>query len=86
MDVNKIAAVSSILVGIVFILQSGGLIYILLQMSSAISALAALPGAGEAVTGMISPYLTIGWLFAILTLVAGIVTFIAGIGYLAQKG
>ena len=85
MDTNKIAAFSSVLIGIVFILQSIGLMYVLMQMSKVILTLAALLGAGEAMTGMVSPYLTIGWLFAILTFVAGIVTFIAGIGYFFQK-
>ncbi|MBI2970982.1 MAG: hypothetical protein HYY37_01025 [Candidatus Aenigmarchaeota archaeon] len=84
MDINKFAAIGSVFTGLLFLLQAGILGYVMLQLSSGISALGALPG-GEAIAGAVGPYIMVGWIFVALSLISGLISLIVGVMYFLQK-
>jgi len=85
MDINKLASISSILIGITFILWGAGIIYGLLLVSSTISAMSAIPGMGAAISSMFDPVLTFGWIFGIIAFISGILSVMTGAVYLMHK-
>ncbi len=84
MDINKFAAIGSIFTGLLFLLQAGIFAYALLGLNSVVAAMSAVPG-GAAISGAISPYVTVGWIFAALSFVSGLISLVVGVMYFLQK-
>lgn len=78
---SKFLAIAGTLSGIFFIVMGGISIYILITLGGALAAFEALAAAGGAagVTGMFSGYIWLGWIFAVIELLAGIFWIIFGI-------
>jgi len=88
MNINKLAAASSILIGIVFIVIGAGMIYAMMQISSVLTLFTSNPlmgAVGTMMNNFMSPYMIFGWIFGILAFIAGIVSIITGAAYLMQK-
>ena len=84
MDINKLAAVGSVLTGLLFLTQGALVLFVMLQMNALLSAAAVFPG-GSAVSGAAGPFMIIGWAFGILSLLSGLISLITGIMYFLQK-
>ena len=82
---EKLASFGFILLGLVFLFQSIGMMYVLVTISGLIEGISTI----GAVTGTTVPsfttYLIAGWVYAILLLITGVVCLLAGGGSLLEK-
>lgn len=85
MDINTLASISSIFIGISLILWGFSILYVMLTMSPFIAGMASVPVVGTSVYSILSPYITFGWMLGISTFIAGFLSIITGIVYLVHR-
>jgi len=74
---EEILGLSLMFIGFTYLLSGIGLVYLLITVGS-------IPGMGTILPQLIT-YIIAGWFFAILTLVTGFITLIAGVAFLVKK-
>ena len=72
MNANKMLAVTLLLLGILFVLMGGGIIYVMMMVSSALSN----PLLAGAAPGAMS-YVALGWVVGVLQFITGILAIVS---------
>jgi len=82
----KLNGLANALTGIVFLIMGIGLMWVLVEVGQLFAEVSALgiPGVEEAL-GPIGFYMSLGWVFSVITLLAGIVNLAAGGAMLLSK-
>jgi len=77
-SVEKLGSISLLLIGIVFLLQAIAMMYGLVVVGTALEAMGAAAGYYGSPMPNFTTIMIIGWIYAILLLITGLVSLLAG--------